>query len=96
MINEDKRRLEALIVFRVMEVSVEIPHNMRYRKGTAKFSVNHLLYLSRSKRQIIPNQQGGRSFCARPRSERRRNDEIIPSLSSYPVTKSATSKRCTV
>ena len=57
MINEHKRRLEALIVLQVMEVSVEIPHNRRLRKGTAKFIVIHLLYLSRSKRQIIWNLQ---------------------------------------
>ena len=92
LINEHKRRLEALIVLRVMEVSVEIPHNRRYRKGTAKFSVIHLLYLSRSKRQIIRNLQRGRSYCVRPRAKRGRNDEIIPFSSSYLVTKSATSK----
>ena len=57
MINEHKRRLEALIVLQVMELSVEILHNMRYRKGTAEFSVNRLPYLSRSKRQIIRNLQ---------------------------------------
>ena len=57
MINEHKRRLEALVLLQVMEVSVEIPHNRRYRKGTAKFNSIHLLYLSRSKRQIIWNLQ---------------------------------------
>ena len=96
MINEHKRRLEALIVLQVIEVSVEIPHNRRYRKGTAKFSVIHLLNLSRSKRQIIWNLQTGRSYCARPRAKRGREDEIIPFWSSYPVTKSATSKRRTM
>ena len=95
-INEHKQRLEALIVHQVMEVSVEIPHNRRYRKGTAKFGVIHLLYFSRSKRQIIRNLQGGRSYCARPCAKRGRNDEIIPFSSSYLVTKSATSKRRTM
>ena len=96
MINEHKRRLEALSLLQVMEVSVEIPHNMRYRQKAAKFSVNHLLYLSRSKPQIIRNLQRERSFCARPRAERGRNDEVIPFSSSYPVMKSATSKRRTM
>ena len=57
MINEHKRRLEAVIVLQVMEVSVELPHNCRYRKRTAKLMVIHLLYLRRSKRQIIWNLQ---------------------------------------
>ena len=57
MINEDKRRLEALILLQVKEVSVEIPHNRRSWKVTAKFNRIHLLYLSRSKRQIFQNLQ---------------------------------------
>ena len=57
MINEHKRRLEALVLLQVMEVSVEIPHNRRYRKRTAKFNSIHPLYLSRSKCQIIRNLQ---------------------------------------
>ena len=39
MINQRKRRPAALSPLQVMEVSVEIPHNMRYRQGAAKFSV---------------------------------------------------------
>ena len=57
MINEHKRRLEALILLQVKEMSVEILHNRRYRKVTAKFNRIHLLYLGRSKRQIIRNLQ---------------------------------------
>ena len=57
MINEHKRTLKALVLLQVMEVSVEIPYNRRYRKGTAKFNSIHLLYLSGSKRQIIRNLQ---------------------------------------
>ena len=96
MINEHKRRLEALSLLQVMEVSLKMPHNMRYRQGAAKFIVNRLLYLRRSKRQIIRNLQRGRGYCARPLAKRGRNDEIIPSSSSYPVTKSATTKRRTM
>ena len=55
--SEHKRRLEALILLQVKELSVEIPHNRRYRKVTATFNRIHLLYLSRSKRQIIRNLQ---------------------------------------
>ena len=92
MINERKSSPEALSLLQVMEVSIEIPHNMRYQKGAAKCSVYHLLYLSRSKRQIIQNLQSERSCCARPRAKRGRNDEIIPFWSSFPVPKSATSE----
>ena len=53
MISERKRSREARRLLQVMEVSSEIPHDMRYRQGAAKFSVCHLLYLSRPKRQII-------------------------------------------
>ena len=83
MINERERRSEALSLFQVMEVSVEIPHNLRYRQGAAKYSVHHLLYLSRSKRQIIRNLQRERTCPARPRAERGHNDEIIPFSSSH-------------
>ena len=57
MINEHKRRLEGLILLQVEEVRVEIPHNRRYQRVTAKFNRIHLLYLRRSKRQIIRNLQ---------------------------------------
>ena len=57
MINEHERRLEALILLQVKDMSVKILHNRRYRKVTAKFNRIHLLYLSRYKRQIIRNLQ---------------------------------------
>ena len=57
MINEHKRRLEALILLQIKEVSVEIPDNRRFWKVTAKFNRIRLLYFSRSKRQIIQNLQ---------------------------------------
>ena len=84
--NERKSRPEALNLFQVMEVSIEVPHNMRYRQGAAKFSVYHLLYFRRSKRQMIQILQRGRSYCARPRAKRKHNDEIIPFCSSCPLT----------
>ena len=46
MINEHKRRLEALILLQVKEVSVEIPDNRRFWKVTAKFNRIRLLYFS--------------------------------------------------
>ena len=93
MTNEHKRRLEALIVLQVMEVSVEIPQNRRYRKGTAKLSVIHLLYLSRSKRQIIRNLQRGRSYGAASRNERtqRRNYAFFVQLSGDEISNQQTS-----
>ena len=93
MINERKSSREARRLLQVMEVTIQIPHDMRYRQGATKFSVCHLLYLSRPKRQIIRNLRRGNSYCARPHTKKGRSDEIIAFCTSYLVTKSATSGR---
>ena len=92
MIDERKSSREAKRLLQLMEVSIELPHDMLYRQGAAKFSVSNLLYLGRPERQIIWNLRRGNNCCARPRAKRGRNGEIIPFCSSYPVTKSATSE----
>ena len=55
MIDDRESSREARRPLQVMEVSIKIPHDMLYRKGPAKLSVCHLLYLGRAKRQIIRN-----------------------------------------
>ena len=55
MMDERERSREARHPLQVMEVSIEILHNMRYRKWPAKFCVYHLLYLGRAKRTIVRN-----------------------------------------
>ena len=53
MINARESSREAGRPLQVMEVSIQIPHDMRYSKGAAKFCVLDLFYLGRAKRQII-------------------------------------------
>ena len=62
MINQRKSSREArpVSLLQVMEVTIEIPHNMRYRQGAAEVSVYDLLHFSRSKPQIIRNLRRGR------------------------------------
>ena len=86
VIDERKSSCEARRPLQVMEVSIEIQHDMRYRQGAAEFRVFHFLYLSTPKRQIIRNLRRGKSYCARPRAKTGRNDEIIPFCSSYLAT----------
>ena len=53
MIDDREISHEACRQLQVMEVSIKIPHDMRFWKGPATFCVLHLLYLGRAKRQII-------------------------------------------
>ena len=55
MIDERESSCEARRQLRVIEVSIEIPHDMRYWQGPVNFCVLHLLYFGRAKRQIIQN-----------------------------------------
>ena len=82
MIDESESICEAWRPLQVMEVSIEIPHDMRYQKGAAKGCVFHLLYLGRAKRQIIRNPRRGNSYCPRPRPKRGRDDKMIPFCST--------------
>ena len=94
MIDGRESSRESRPPLQLMEVSIEVPHDMRYRKGHAKFCVCHLLYLGRAKRQIIQNlRRGNRGYCLRPHAKRERDDNIIPFCSSYLATQSATSER---
>ena len=55
MIDQRESSREARRPLQVIEVSIEIPHDMCYPKGPAKVCVCHFLYLGRAKRQIIRN-----------------------------------------
>ena len=86
MVHERESSCEARSLLQVMEVSIEKPHDMRYRQEAAKFCVFHLLYLSGAKRQIIRDLQRGNSYCPRPHAKRGCDDEIIPFCCSYLAT----------
>ena len=55
MIDERETGREARLLIQMMQVSIKIPHDMSYWKGTAKFWVIDLLHLGRAKRQVNLN-----------------------------------------
>ena len=55
MIDECDTSREARLLFSMMQVSIQKPHDMSYGKGTAEFRVIDVLHLGWTNRQIVWN-----------------------------------------